>query len=50
LYIIRDPKLSRRVNEKDHPEIFAQLSTYAWLYAQIFGGRPAALQVHKRHQ
>lgn len=45
-YIIRDSKMSRRINNKDHPEIFSQLGTYAWLYEKTFGTRPAGLQVH----
>lgn len=45
-YIIRDSNLSRRVNEKEHPEIIAQLGTYAWLYEKMFGTPPSALQVH----
>jgi len=45
-YVIRDSKMSRRVNDKDHPEIFSQLGTYAWLYEKTFGSVPAAVQVH----
>jgi len=45
-YVIRDSKLSRRINEKDHPEILRQLEIYAWLYQQVFGKAPIKLQVH----
>jgi len=45
-YIIRDSKMSRRVNEEHHPEIMAQLGTYGWLYEKTFGTPPSALQVH----
>jgi hypothetical protein len=38
--------MSRRVNDKDHPESFSQLGTYVWLYEKTFGARPAGLQVH----
>jgi len=45
-YIICDSKLSRRINEKDHPEILRQLGIYGWLYEQTFGKPPMALHVH----
>jgi len=45
-YIICDSKLSRRINEKDHPEILRQLEIYGWLYEQTFGKPPMALHVH----
>ena len=35
-YAIRDSKISRRITEKDHPEILRQLEIYGWLYAQTF--------------
>jgi predicted RecB family nuclease len=44
-YVIRDIKMSRRINEKDHPEIFRQLQFYGWLYHQMMGIRPARLEV-----
>jgi len=44
-YIIRDVKLARRINEKDHPEIIRQLQLYAWLFEQTTGNSAAALQV-----
>jgi len=45
-YIIQDSKMSRRVNEKEHPEILAQIGTYGLLYEANFGLPPAGLQVH----
>jgi len=45
-YIIRDSKISRRINEKDHPEILRQLELYGWLYEETFKRLPKALQVH----
>jgi predicted RecB family nuclease len=45
-YIICDSKLSRRISEKDHPEILRQLEIYGWLYEQTFWKPPLALQVH----
>ena len=45
-YAIRDAKISRRITEKDHPEIFLQLGLYGWLYEQTLGSPPASLQVH----
>ena len=44
-YVIRDAKLSRRINETEHPEIIQSLRLYAWLYEQTFGLPPAALEV-----
>lgn len=46
-YIIRDSKISRRINERDHPEIFRQLELYGWLYEQVFGHAPMRLEVHR---
>ncbi len=45
-YLIRDCKLARRFNEKDHPEIFRQLELYGWLYEQTFGVEPKGLQAY----
>jgi predicted RecB family nuclease len=45
-YVIRDSKISRRITEKDHPEILRQLELYGWLYEQAFGQQPSRLQVH----
>lgn len=44
-YLIRDVKLSRRIGEKEHPEIVRQLQLYGWLYQQTFGVPPAGLEV-----
>ncbi len=44
--MIRDSKISRRITEKDHPEIILQLGLYGWLYEQIVGRPASALQVH----
>lgn len=44
-YAIRDVKLSRRIGEKEHPEILRQLELYGWLYQQTFGRPPAGLEV-----
>jgi len=45
-YVIRDSKISKRINEDDHPEIIYQLQLYGWLYEQVFGRRPMKLEVH----
>jgi hypothetical protein len=45
-YVIRDSKISRRINEKDHPEIIYQLQSYGWIYDRTFGQPPESLQVH----
>lgn len=45
-YAVRDSKMSRRINEKDHPEIILQIGTYGWLFEQTFGQPPNRLQVH----
>jgi len=45
-YIIRDSKISRRITEKDHPEILRQLEIYGWLYERTFGAAPVLLQAH----
>ena len=44
-YLIRDCKISRRINEADHPEIIHQLTLYGWLYEQTTGGKIAGLEV-----
>jgi predicted RecB family nuclease len=43
-YVIRDVKMARRVDEKNHPEILLQLQFYGWLFEQIFGTRPVRLE------
>ena len=45
-YIIRDSKLSRKVDEDHHEEIGLQLQLYGWLYEQIVGTPAKSLQVH----
>jgi predicted RecB family nuclease len=45
-HIIRDSKMARRINERDHPEIFLQLGIYGWLFGQSIGRESSALQVH----
>jgi uncharacterized protein len=45
-YLIRDSKLSLRVDEEHHPEITLQLQLYGWLYERTVGVPPKRLQVH----
>jgi predicted RecB family nuclease len=45
-YSIRDSKLSRRIDEKNHPEILLQVQLYGWLYQQTTKQVPQSLQVH----
>lgn len=45
-YLIRDSKLSRRVDEKHHVEIGLQLQLYGWLFEQAVGTPAKRLQVH----
>lgn len=45
-HVIRDSKISLRITEEDHPEIFLQMQLYGWLFEQTFGVRPVALEVH----
>jgi predicted RecB family nuclease len=45
-YIVRDSKISRRIDEKNHLEIPLQMGLYGWLYEQSFKEPPVALQVH----
>jgi predicted RecB family nuclease len=45
-YIIRDSKISRRIDEENHPEILLQLQLYGWLFEKSCGSSPKALQVH----
>ena len=44
-YRIRDVKLSRRITEKDHPEILLQLGMYGWLFEQTLKTKPRRLEV-----
>jgi len=43
---IRDSKISRRINNKDHPEILLQLQIYGWLFQQNFPHAEFSLEVH----
>ena len=45
-YRIRDCKLSRGMDESSHPEILRQLQTYGWLFEQVTGRPPAALEAY----
>jgi len=45
-YLIRDSKLSLRVDEEHHVEIALQLQLYGWLYEQAVGAPAKRLQVH----
>jgi predicted RecB family nuclease len=44
-YVIRDVKMSRRITDKEHPEILWQLRLYAWLFELAVGCRPVRLEV-----
>ena len=44
-YLIRDAKISRRIDEKTKPEIFRQLETYGLLFQKVIGKPCAGLQV-----
>jgi len=44
-YVIRDVKLSRRINGRDHPEILWQLRLYGRLYELAAGPPPLRLEV-----
>lgn len=43
-YTIRECKLARHADEKNHPEILRQLELYAWLFEQTCGERPIAIE------
>lgn len=45
-YAIRDSKLSRNITEEAHPEVLRQVELYGWLYEQVVGERPRALEAH----
>ena len=45
-YLIRDSKMSRRIDEENHPEILLQVQLYGWLYERSCGSAPKGLQVH----
>ncbi len=44
-YRIRDVKISRRITEKDHPEILLQIGIYGWLFEQALKRKPVQLEV-----
>jgi predicted RecB family nuclease len=44
-YLIRDSKMSRRIDEKNHPEILLQVQLYGWLFEKSCGAAPKGLQV-----
>ena len=45
-YVIRDSKLSRKVDEKHHGEIALQVQLYGWLYERAVGVSAKRLEVH----
>jgi len=45
-YIIRDSKLSRKVDEDHHEEISLQLQLYGWLFERTVGTSAKRLEVH----
>jgi uncharacterized protein len=45
-YKIRDSKISRRINNTDHPEILLQMNIYGWLFEQSFRRVNFSLEVH----
>lgn len=45
-YLIRDSKMSRRIDEDNHPEILLQVQLYGWLFEKSCGVAPKGLQVH----
>lgn len=45
-YLIRDSKISRRIDSKNHPEILFQIQLYGWLFEKSSGTTPKALQIH----
>jgi predicted RecB family nuclease len=45
-YLIRDSKMSRRIDEDNHPEILLQVQLYGWLFEKSSGAAPKKLQVH----
>ncbi|MGO9432781.1 MAG: hypothetical protein ACLP00_00635 [Terracidiphilus sp.] len=45
-YLIRDSKLSRHIDQENHPEILLQVQAYGWLYEQSTHTAVKSLQVH----
>lgn len=44
-YVVRDCKMSRRIEADNHPEIIVQVQLYGWLFQKTTGNRAKALQV-----
>lgn len=49
-HVIRDAKLARSVDERSKPGIVRQLQIYGWLFEQITGTVPVALEVFSGEQ
>lgn len=45
-YVIRDSKMSRRIDEVNHPEIMLQVGLYGYLFEKVCGMKPKSIQVH----
>ncbi|MBN1483829.1 MAG: TM0106 family RecB-like putative nuclease [Chloroflexia bacterium] len=45
-YGIRDSKSIKELGTSGHPDVRAQLQIYGWLYEQVIGKEPVALEVH----
>jgi predicted RecB family nuclease len=45
-YLIRDSKLSRKVDDRHHVEVALELQLYGWLFEQTVGKPAKRLQVH----
>jgi predicted RecB family nuclease len=45
-YLVRDSKMSRRIDEENHPEILFQVQLYGWLFEKSCGVAPKGLQIH----
>jgi len=45
-YVIRDSKMSRHIDQDNHPEILLQVGLYGWLFEKACGTRPKGIQVH----
>src|SRR5271156_3302031 len=45
-YLIRDSKMSPRIDEENHPEVLLQVQLYGWLFEKSCGAAPKGLQVH----
>jgi predicted RecB family nuclease len=49
-YVVRDCKMSRRIEADNHPEIIAQVQLYGWLFEKSTGNPARALQVYNGMQ